>query len=230
MRKGQLILAFLIETHFHTAEVSRCGRVKASDAIRLYKGKGYHAIVVTDHFYTGFFEDLEFLPWPEKVDRYLEGYNLAAEEGRIRDIHVLLGMEFTFPGTFDDILVYGVTREMLLKHPDMHRLGPSGFSRVAREEKLLLIQAHPFRPYISRVYEEMLEGLEVHNGNPRHQSDNNRALELAREKGWIQISGSDFHQREDLACGGIWLPELPSDSKAFATLLRRIRIPEIVTG
>lgn len=221
-------MAFLVETHFHTAEVSHCGRVKAAEAVRLYKSRGYHAIVVTDHFYTGYFEELGNAPWPEKVERYLEGYRLASDAGRSCRIRVFLGLEYTFPGTFDDILVYGVTPEMLLAHPEMHRLGPAGFSRVAKREQFLLVQAHPFRPYVSRVYEEILEGLEVHNGNPRHQSDNNRALRLAREKGWIQLSGSDFHQKEDLACGGIRLPELPADSVELADMLRRIRLPELV--
>ncbi len=223
-------MAFLVETHFHTAEVSHCGKVKAAEAVLLYKSRGYHAIIVTDHFYSGFFEELGRAPWPEKVERYLEGYRLAVEAGKGCGIRVLLGLEFTFPGTRDDILVFGVTPEILLAHPEMHRLGPVGFSRVARHEKFLLVQAHPFRPYISRVYEEMLEGLEVYNGNPRHLSDNGRALEMAREKGWIQLSGSDFHQREDLACGGIRLPELPADSMAFAAMLRRIRLPELVRG
>ncbi len=221
---------YKVETHFHTAEVSACARVKAAEAVRLYKDKGYHAIIVTDHFCTGFFENLGKLPWSAKVGCYLEGYRLAAQAGKSCGIRVLLGLEFTFPGTSDDILVYGVTPEMLLAHPDMHRLGPAGFSRVARQEQFLLVQAHPFRPYISRIYEEMLEGLEVHNGNPRHQSDDRRALALAREKGWIQLSGSDFHQREDVACGGIRLSELPEDSIAFAAALRRIRLPELVLG
>jgi len=221
-------MSFLVETHFHTAEVSRCGKVRAAAAVRLYKTHGYHAIVVTDHFCMDFFERLDLKTWDEKVDAYLAGYLAAVQAGKSCGIQVLLGLEFAFPGTYDDILVYGVTPEMLKSHPDMNRLGPSGLSRLARSENLLLVQAHPFRPYITRVYEEMLEGLEVYNGNPRHDSDNKRALRLAKENGWIQLSGSDFHQTDDVGSGGIRLSEMPADSIAFAALLRKIRTPELI--
>ncbi len=223
-------MSFLMETHFHTSEVSRCGKVKASDAVRLYKEKGYHGIVVTDHFCTDFFERLGALSWDAKVDAYLEGYHAARAAGKACGIQVILGLEYAFPGTFDDILVYGVTPEMLKANPDMYRLGPVGFAKLAQRENLLLIQAHPFRPYITRVYEDMLEGLEVYNGNPRHDSDNGKAARLAQKKGWVQLSGSDFHQEGDVAAGGILLSEMPSDSPSFAAMLRRIRTPELITG
>ncbi len=221
-------MSYLVETHFHTSETSRCGQVRAAEGIRLYASHGYHAVVVTDHFHTSFFDDCAESSWSEQVDQYLEGYNLAFEAGEALGIRVILGLEFTLPGTRDDILIYGVDRELLLRHPRMYRLGPSGLSRLAQQEGFLLIQAHPFRPYISRVYDEMVEGLEVHNGNPRHQSDNRKASLHADERGWICLSGSDFHQKQDVARGGVRLPVLPEDSFQLARMLRQNPTPELI--
>ena len=223
-------MPYRIETHFHTAETSPCGHVPAADGIRLYQQLGYDAVVVTDHFFTGFFEKLAPLPWVAQVDRYLDGWRRAERAGSACGVQVLLGLEYAFPGTRDDMLVYGVTPELLYANPELYRLGPAGFERFVRSHGLLVIQAHPFRPYISRVYEELVEGLEVHNGNPRHLSDNARAERLARANGWIGISGSDFHQPGDEGQGGILLPELPADSVALAAMLRRNRNPERCRG
>jgi predicted metal-dependent phosphoesterase TrpH len=43
--------AYKTELHFHTAEVSPCGRFLPVGGIRLlYKKLGYHTVVITDHF------------------------------------------------------------------------------------------------------------------------------------------------------------------------------------
>jgi hypothetical protein len=223
-------MSVLVETHFHTAETSPCSHVAAAEGIRMYARLGYHMVVVTDHFQSGWFERRPESGWADRVSVWLRGWKAARKEGDRLGLRVLLGMEFTFPGTRDDMLVYGLSEERILAHPDMHRLGPAGLKRLAGEENLLLVQAHPFRSYVSQIYEDLVDGLEVYNGNPRHHSDNDRAARLAREKGWVALSGSDFHQREDAGRGGIWLPEAPVDTVAFADLLRRQATPLLVTA
>ena len=223
-------MCYLMETHFHTAETSPCGKIHAAEGIRLYAKHGYHAVVVTDHFQSGWFERRAEATWPERVDRWLDGYRKACLAGKQWGVQVILGMEFTFPGTRDDILVYGLTEARILANPDMHRLGPAGLSRLAKKERLLLVQAHPYRPYISQVYADLVHGLEVYNGNPRHQSDNAKAARQAAEHGWVALSGSDFHQEEDVARGGICLPDLPEDTVALAQMLRLHKTPALLGG
>ena len=55
---------------------------------------------------------------------------------------------------------------------------------------------------------ELIDGIEVFNGNPRHDSRNETAKHWAERFGLLSTSGSDFHWREDLARGGI-LTETP---------------------
>ena len=45
------------DIHTHTSEVSPCGKVEAEKVVELYKEAGYTGIVITDHYYEGFFEN-----------------------------------------------------------------------------------------------------------------------------------------------------------------------------
>lgn len=45
-------MGYRYETHMHTAEGSRCGRMPAAEMVRAYKKLGYTGVFVTDHFLT----------------------------------------------------------------------------------------------------------------------------------------------------------------------------------
>jgi len=82
------------------------------------------------------------------------------------------------------------------------------------------MQAHPFRPYITAANPKNIHGVEVFNGNLRHDSRNALAEEFAKNNGLIMVSGSDFHEYEDLNNGGIFLKYLPKTNKEFVKMLR----------
>ena len=219
---------FLIELHMHTSEVSPCGKVSAREGIRLYKSLGYDAVVITDHFLSNYFDSLKRLSWREQVDHYLSGYRMAADEGEKLGLKVFLGLEFCVPGTNDDILVYGLDEQFLYDREDLCRLDSGSFAKKAQNQNLLLVQAHPFRTYISRVYDEIIEGMEVHNGNPRHESNNSKAMAYAIQNNLIAVSGSDFHQPQDAGTGGTYLSEMPGNSQELVSYLREQKNPKLV--
>ena len=70
--------------------------------------------------------------------------------------------------------------------------------------------------------------MEVYNGNPRHNSHNDRALEYAEKYVLRQLSGSDFHHPEDLARGGVILPEAPENISGFKKLLFESKIINLI--
>lgn len=214
-------MPYLFETHLHTAETSPCGKVKAKQIVALYHQLGYDGIVVTDHFFSHFFEQQGNKPWADKIEHFLTGYRIAKAAGDRVGMTVIPAMEYTFPGTSDDILVYGAEPEQLLRLPDMHLLGPAGLLRTARAHNWLCVQAHPYRHYVSRVYDELIEGMEVINGNARHFGDNKRAVAYATEHKLIAVAGSDFHQEPDAGRCGVWLPEKPKTTTELADILRR---------
>lgn len=192
------------ETHFHTAEVSPCGKVPAAEGVHRYHAAGYDGIVVTDHYTEGFFGGLpEESSWRDKLDRYLAGWRTAREAGEALGMTVLLGMELRFAGSFNDYLVYGVTPGLLEEYPALYTLSPESFSRLAKDNGLWWAQAHPFRPGLTRSPASCLDGLEVFNGNPRHDSHNDLAAAYAAEHGLTAIVGSDYHEPQDLSGTGI---------------------------
>jgi hypothetical protein len=67
---------------------------------------------------------------------------------------------------------------------------------------------------------KLLDGLEVYNGNPRHNSQNDKAFAYAKKHELKMISGSDFHEYEDLALGGIVSEKLPVNIIELCDLLK----------
>jgi predicted metal-dependent phosphoesterase TrpH len=211
---------FTIDLHVHTSNVSSCGRLEASELAGLYRSHGYDGIVITDHYYDGFFEPLTRLSWNEKIDRFLEGYRIAAAAGRRVGLAVWPGMEIRFTENPNDYLIYGITPEFLREHPELFRLGLKRFRALAAAANCLIYQAHPFRPGIRPADPKLLDGVEVINGNPRHDSRNHLARQFAVRHGLRMISGSDCHQSEDLGNGGVITAE---PIRSEAELVERLR-------
>ena len=195
------------ETHFHTAETSPCGKVRAVDAVRIYKEAGYTGIVVTDHYFHGFFERQLFKSWDAKIDLYLAGYHRALEEGAKLGLEVHLGMEIQFSENSNDYLVYGFDEDFLRRSKKLYRLGLKDFRKHTTGSGIVIVQAHPFRPRMIPADPSLLDGIEIYNGNPRHDSSNHLALKYAQDNGLKMLSGSDFHQVQDAARGGIIVAE-----------------------
>ena len=94
----------------------------------------------------------------------------------------------------------------------------------------LIYQAHPFRPGLRAASPADLDGVEVYNGNPRHNSHNELALRFALDSGLAMSSGSDAHQIEDIARGGIYAPDWVSDGESLARFLRMTHSPDMITA
>jgi hypothetical protein len=75
---------------------------------------------------------------------------------------------------------------------------------------------------------ELLDGIEVFNGNLRHDSKDAKAMEYALKNNLKLISGSDFHELEDLVRGGIVASELVNSSKDFVRMLKENKVIEII--
>lgn len=228
---------FRYDTHVHTEETSDCGKVKGREVARLYKKAGYQGVVITDHYCAEFFGGLSGLflghhiSWEEKVERFLTGYREALAEGESLGLQVFLGMELRFLDSPNDYLVYGIDEDFLREYPELYKLNLREFYNLLRARKspkssdqpdqpdILIYQAHPFRPEMTPADPSLLDGVEVFNGNPRHDSRNDLAYSYAKKHRLRMISGSDFHQVVDLARGGIILPKKVNSVKEFVLAL-----------
>jgi len=199
---------YRLDLHVHTRETSFCGRTKGQVVTELYKKAGYDGIVITDHYNKGYFRRLPtWMTWEEKIDRFLRGYRSAYEEGEKIGLKVFLGIELKFNKSPREFLVYGIDEAFLKDHPELYKLNLEKFRRLvdslAPTYKILIFQAHPFRPGNTPADPGLLDGVEVYNGNPRQNSNNELAFSFAKKHNLKMISGSDFHRLPDLARGGV---------------------------
>ena len=198
---------YKLEMHVHSRPVSRCGHIDPEEEIAIYKAAGYQGMVSTNHINLATFQDMEELSWPEKAAYFMSGYEAQKAVGD-EDFDVLLGCEINLsrPGQDyipNDYLVYGVTEQWLLETGDPRRFTLKQLSQAARGAGLLLVQAHPFRCGTILMEPDLLDGLEVFNGNNTHDSHNALADYWADMNGLIKTSGSDFHKADSSLNAGI---------------------------
>lgn len=223
---------FKIETHLHTSHVSRCGRLDAAGLTERYARAGYSGIIVTDHFNRITFDYLGLDPaGPEdKVGAFLDGVRRMEEEGAKRGLRIYKGAELRFDECENDYLLYGWPDELLSDPEAVFRMGVAAFAPLARAAGALMFQAHPYRRGCTPAIACYLDGVEVRNMNPRHDSRDDLAEEYAAQFGLPRLEGSDCHQSGDEARAGILVEELPEDSKAVAELIRAGRYTLIGDG
>lgn len=213
---------YKIETHLHTRHVSQCGQLAAEEIAQGYKQAGYDALVVTDHYNRTTFDYLGVSTTApgDKLGPFLEGWRLLREECKKLGIRVFRGAELRFDECDNDYLFYGWRDDLLADPEEVFRMGIAAFAPMARSTGAIIVQAHPYRKNCTPAIARYLDGVEVLNMNPRHDSRNDRAEEYAREYGLLRLSGSDCHRPEDIALGGILTNSLPSDDLGMARLIR----------
>ena len=186
------------ETHAHTAEISPCGVVGAAELAETYAQEGYAGVVVTNHLSRYGLQYVAERPWKEQMAWFYDGFEaVRAAAGE-------LGLDAS------------------------RRADPLCSSRgyltlirgTARENGFLLIQAHPFRNGMRITPPELLDGIETFNGNMRHDSRNFLAAQWAARYGLLATSGSDFHEMEDRARGGIFTGR---DIRTMADFIAAVR-------
>ena len=89
-------MSFIYETHSHTAQASKCGRALGRDYIEYMQGEGYAGMIITDHFFNGNSAVPRELPWEERVEMYVSGYEDAKQASAGTDFNVMFGIEYNF--------------------------------------------------------------------------------------------------------------------------------------
>ena len=209
------------EIHFHTKETSGCALVPAAEGVNLYRQEGYDGIVVTDHLADYEQNARQKMDWNTFVNRFMTGYLAAKAEGDTCGMAVYLGMELRFNENANDYLVFGITEEFLRSHEWLCEETLASFFEIAKENDLTIVQAHPFRAWCEPANPYYLHGAEIKNCHPRHDSHNDLAEQWAEDNHLFPTAGSDFHEYEELALGGIDFDRMPADSHDVGEMLRK---------
>ena len=210
---------YRIELHAHTHPVSGCSCILPEEMPALLKGKGYDAVVITNHFVF----HTDGTPAEEALDFYMSGYEQTKAAADQYGIRVILGAEIRFEDHPNDYLLFGVDRDILRKCYDYLQKGVELFRKEVPLPDSLFLQAHPFRDGLTRVDPALLDGIETFNMHPHHNSRVGLAVKFAVENGLtIQTVGTDLHEKDEGHEGicALRTAELPEDSFDIVRILR----------
>ena len=230
MEVKKLNQKYLTELHLHTKESSSCSNISAKEMIEVYKEKGYSTIVVTDHCSKGKMERLGNISWKQKMNYVFTGFDIAKEYGESLGLNILLGVEITLYQTDSDYLVYGIDKDFLYNNEKIYEYSLPDLYDLCHRKDYILVQAHPFRDNIELAPLEYVDGIEIFNGCHDEVSRNEKAEEYGMSTNKILTSGSDFHNLEDLARGGIVTTEEIKDIKQLVTVLKNREYKVIKDG
>ncbi len=207
------------ELHAHTSPASRCGRLRARDMVRGVAQSGCFGVVITDHY------DPERFYGAEKGKAYrdqlrdlFDGYRAAKLAGEEVGLKVLPAVELRIEGGNEDYLLYGANEDILADTGCLAQLNLQQVRRRLEPHGVLIVQAHPFRYGQRPAAPALLDGVEVLNGNPRHDSHNADAVNFARIHGLLMTRGSDIHQSEDFARTFMPLPRIENERELVKAL------------
>lgn len=198
---------YRLELHAHTSPASHCAELSNEEVLTIFKNDGYHGIGITNHF---------SCQQDENIEKYSEFYRAellkVLELGDKIGIKVYAGAELRFISENDnDYLLYGYDPNDIYYICQILRRGTlEDFVKNYKTDDMLLVQAHPFRKGMVCEYDRLLDGYEVFNMHPNHNSRVAVAVQYANELEKIKTMGTDFHHpNHDNLCAtrAAFLPE-----------------------
>lgn len=209
---------YKIDLHTHTSPASPCSEIKPERMVEAYKEKGFDGIVLTNHF-------IDFLiksDDPKTVSQtYLDDYYKTKEIGDKKGVKVYLGMEIRFPENCNDYLIYGIDENDVKELFSYIHGDYISFYKAFKNEKNVILQAHPFRNNMVLQNPDYIDGIETFNVHPNHNSRVGIASQYANKfPHFIKTCGTDFHHEGHQALGATLTKTLPEDSFGIAEILK----------
>jgi len=216
--KDQMSL-YKYETHLHTSETSRCSTSGGADLAHYFKARGYTGIFVTDHFLGSNTTVPENLPWNQRIDMFMHGYEAAAREGAKIGLDVFFAWEYGQDWTH--LLTYGLDKDWLLANPDMLNWDIIEYFDRVHAAGGAIVHAHPFRENVEcvRLFPTKTDAVEVINSS-RNDDANRHALDFALSFTLPQAAGSDIHHTDKNNLAGVFCRQRLSHPGDYIAALR----------
>ena len=207
------------DLHVHTSPVSPCGDFSPEEVVKMYKDAGFTGIVIANHFQPRLVDQKESLE--EFVEYFLNDYREGKKYGDKFGIDVILGIEIRFPQNINDYLVYGVSEEDVYKAGQYIYTDYETFYSEFKNDKNLVIQAHPFRDGCTLQNPDILDGIEIFNMHPGHNPRVGFAARTAKEHPHLlRTGGTDFHHDGHQAMCAFCTEERLTDSFSLADAIK----------
>lgn len=207
---------YKFELHAHSNPASGCSDLPPAELVERCKNAGAHGLVLTNHV-VWWNRDEAKESW---CARYLKDYLDTKAAGEQMGIKVLLGFEAHFPENSNDYLIFGPDESFI---PEMYEhIGTSEqeFYTACHGEDILILQAHPHRNNMEPVDPAYLDGYEVFNMHPGHNSRVAVAAQLHATNGGVVTGGTDLHHRGHEGSLFTCFAEMPQDEQHLVRLLK----------
>ena len=179
---------YTTELHAHCFPSSPCGDFSPEEVVEFYKEAGVTSLVLTNHLTPQLVEGDP----KECIKRYLADY-CAAKEAAGKDINLILGVEIRFTEANNDYLVYGVCEDDVQRFIKLIPYGIQNFYKEVKNDRNIILQAHPFRKNMELAPLDSIDGIESLNMHPGHHAKPSIAFKYAKENDLLVSGGSDFH-------------------------------------
>jgi len=210
---------FRVELHAHTSPASPCSEIPPEVLVEMYAEKKVDAVCITNHYTPALMRE-SGKSREQAVADYLEDYYRTKEAGEKCGIRVILGAELRFVEGPNDYLIFGIDEADIDAFYDYMGGTMQDFRQNWHKDGAFFLQAHPFRNKMTVAETELLDGMEVFNMHPNHNSRVGIAAEYIVREGLIPTVGTDFHHPGHQALGLLRAKTLPETSNDIAELLR----------
>lgn len=204
------------ELHAHTSPVSLCSQIPAKDMAGIYASLGYNTLSITNHFEPSALKRNK----KEFLEYYINDYNIVRTEGEKLGLNVILGCEIRFTENINDYLVFGICEEDLSVMYDLLDKGIVNFYNEFKNERNVILQAHPFRDGMSLAPADSVDGVESFNMHPGHNSRLFFSSRYAAEHNMLATCGTDFHHPGHEGAAALLSKTEVHDSYELAALIK----------
>ena len=179
------------ELHAHSRPVSKCGKFSPEEVVEIYSAENCQTLTLTNHLTPKHMQDRTA---DELAKFYVDDYYKAKEAAKKYGMNLAFGVEIRFINTVNDYLVYGVCPEDVKHIIEYLNTDIKTFYRDFKNDKNVILHAHPFRPDMEPTPLGSVDGIETFNTHPGHNSQIGVATRFAKQHGFIVSGGSDFHE------------------------------------
>lgn len=205
------------ELHSHTFPVSPCSEVYAEGLIEAYKELGADSVVLTNHFTPNYIADRSKA---EAIKEYTECFHDLKKCAQKSGMTAVFGVEIKFSENNNEYLVYGIREEDLEEIYEFVDKGLASFYNEFKNDRNLILQAHPFRNGMVLADLKRIDGIETFNMHPNHNSRVSLAISYAREHSLLVSGGTDFHHPGHQGCCLVRTKTKIEDSYDVADVLK----------
>lgn len=207
---------YKFELHCHSSPASGCSDLSPAELAQRCKNAGAHGMVLTNHAIWW----MKKTPKEEWCTQYLKDYRETKAAGEKLGLSVLFGMEIHFMDSDNDYLLFGFNEDFIpVAYDWMDKNIADFYNRFSGEDKLI-VQAHPNRKNMVEMDRTCVDGYEVFNMHPGHNSAVAFTARLQHNNGGIITGGSDLHHRGHEGSLFTCFAEMPQNETDLVRLLR----------